>query len=53
MCALKATHVCKSRPEVIALARTINIFTQCIHGIGIIGREIIKYTVIYGVYLRF
>jgi len=33
----------------VGLARTINI--RCIY--GIFGREITKYTVIYGVYMRF
>ena len=33
----------------VGLARTI--YIRCIY--GIFGREIIKYTVIYGVYIRF
>jgi len=35
--------------QCLGLARTIHI--RCVY--GIFGREIIKYTVIYGVYIRF
>jgi hypothetical protein len=41
--------LCSNHPECVGLARTIHI--QCTY--GICGREITKYTVIYGVYIQF
>jgi hypothetical protein len=35
----------------VGLARTTYIFIRCVYGIS--GREITKYTVIYGTYIRF
>ena len=39
----------RGKVSCVGLARTI--YIQCIY--GVFGREIIKYTVIYGVYIRF
>jgi hypothetical protein len=42
-------YTCGSSQPYVGLARTI--YIRCIH--GVFGREITKYTVIYGVYIRF
>jgi len=41
--------LCYMHARCVGLVRTI--YIQCIH--GILGREITKYTVIYGAYIRF